>query len=108
MHAGVFEEYGKRHSRPDAATRKSVCVLSRGIGRNSECSGRTSWSAVGIALQKMNSRYGREALQFFHGENRGMVDHAVNQEAMFNWIDVGRLVTVRDHEMQGSGSDDSD
>jgi hypothetical protein len=37
-----------------------------------------------------------------------MVDHAVDQEAMFVRIDVGRFVTVRDHEMQGSGSDDSD
>src|ERR1700704_965291 len=37
-----------------------------------------------------------------------MVDHAVDQETMFVGVDVGRLVTVRDHKMQRGGCDDPD
>src|SRR5216684_901738 len=35
-----------------------------------------------------------------------MVDHAVDQEMMFVWVDVGRLIAVCNHEMQRRRGDD--
>src|SRR5712692_1527801 len=37
-----------------------------------------------------------------------MVDHAVDQEMMFVWVDVGRLIAVCNHEMQRGWRDDPD
>src|SRR5258708_5225987 len=69
LHAGFLEQYGERHTRPNAATRKPMSVLGRRSGSGSECSRRAGWSAVGIALEKMNPGHGRQALQLFQSEN---------------------------------------
>src|ERR1700722_18313177 len=44
--------------------------------------------AVSCALDKMNARHGRKALQFFHGELQRTIHHPMDQESMLPGIDV--------------------
>src|SRR5882762_1378077 len=83
-------------------------VLCRRTGSRSKCPSRAGRSTVRIALKKMNPGDRRQALQLIQSENQGMVDHPVDQETMFGWVDVRRLITVRDHEMQRGWCDDPD
>jgi len=70
-----FEEYRKRETPVQTLQLVNpVCVLSRCVQRNSECFPSDRPGALSaLHSRKMNSRYRRQALQFFHGENHGMV-----------------------------------
>src|SRR5258708_11289136 len=63
--------------------------------------------AVRVALDEMNPGYGRQLFQVRHGETQGAVHHAVDGEAMFVRIELGKLGGVLLHEMDRGRRDDA-
>src|ERR1700730_16120208 len=63
-------------------------------------------TAVSSALQKINSGYRRESLQFIHGKNERAIHHAVNREPVLLRVNVRKMRNVAGHEMERvSGND---
>ena len=60
-----------------------------------------------MALQEMDPRYGRQALEIVDAETQRTVHHAVDREAVLLRIDLGEVGGVLLHEMELGGCDDS-
>jgi hypothetical protein len=63
--------------------------------------------AVSMALQEMDPRYGRQALEIVDAETQRTVHQAVDGQAMFPRIDLGEVGGVLLHEMELGGCDNS-
>src|SRR5467141_266791 len=100
LHSGFFEQQGQRHSRPLTATGESVRILSGCIRRDSRGPAGACRGAVPMALDEMKSRYRWQAFQFVHSEYQRTVDHTMDQQTMLLRIDVRRLETVRNDEVE--------
>src|SRR5262249_34415221 len=63
--------------------------------------------AVGMALQEVNARYGRQTLQIVHAEAQRTINQAMDREAMFARIDLGEVGGVVLHEVEVGWRGDS-
>ena len=100
LYAGFLEQERERHAGPFGAARQPVRFL--------HCLG-IRVRTVSKALDKMNARDVREALQFVHAERQRAVHHAVNHQAMLMRIDVGhKRAAMRRRVEQRRWRDDPD
>src|SRR5262245_41992004 len=60
-----------------------------------------------MALQEMNPRHGRQALQIVHAETQRTIHQPVDREAMLLRIDLGEVGGVLLHEVEVGWCDDS-
>src|SRR5262249_24449909 len=102
----VVQQYGKRHAGPFAAAAHAMDELDRQahvLVALMMDQGR----AVGMALEEMHSGYRRQALELVHAEAQRTINQAVNREAMFLGIDLGKVRRVVLDEMEPGRCDDS-
>src|SRR5215471_16511490 len=59
-----------------------------------------------MALQEMNPRHGRQALQIVHAKTQRTIHQAVDREAMLLRIDLGEVGGVLLHEVELSWRND--
>ena len=104
LQARLFQQHGKRHAGPFAATGHPVYELD---GRHLRIAGTVMGRAVCVALQEINPGDGRQSLQLLHGETQRPIHHAVDREAMLLGIDVGQAGGMGLHEMERGRCDDS-
>ena len=81
--ADFAEERRERHAGPFARAREAGDLLRRQI------SGRAAAAEVAGAFEEVHAAHGRESLEIGERENRRPLDHAVNQERVALWIDLG-------------------
>jgi hypothetical protein len=63
--------------------------------------------AVSMALQEMNPRYRRQALEIRQAEAQRTIHHAVDREAMLRRINLREMGRVLLHEVEVGRRDDS-
>ena len=102
LDAAFTQQRGHRHAGPLAAAREPVDALHVGFGRAAA----PFAAAVAGALEEVDARDRRQALQLVDAEHERAIDEAVNRQRVRRRIDLGHA-RVMPLEMQRRGRDDA-